>query len=266
MNTVVASEMIGAEVRKLVRHRPTMATAFVLSVVVTALYLATIWFRAEGGIGGAQALSSGSTLLGVYFGSISAMFIGATAGTIDLSNGVFRDLVATGRSRTALFLVRIPAAVIVALAFNLGGFLLTVLTALALGGGDGATPSIATILAFAGWVALATIVVTVLSVGTASLTGSISLTLTGLIAWQTVASTLLYSAAFLGPTRNALLAVALGHLRPGPAIGSPDLPGSTNALAMLILPMPTTLAVLVVLAWAVVPAVAGAWRVRTQDA
>lgn len=265
MNCAVARHMIGAEVRKLVRHGPTMMTASVLSLGITALYLAVIWFRAEGAIGGAQALSSGSTLLGAYFGSFTAMFVGTMAGTIDLNNGVFRDLVATGRSRTALYLIRIPAAIFVALAFNLGGFLLTVVTALALSG-DEAAPSAGTILEFGGWVILATTVVTILSVGVASLTGSTSLTLTALIGWQTVASTLLYGAAFLGPARNALLAVALGYLRPGPAIGGPDLPGNTNTLAMLTLPMPAIVAVLVIVAWAVVPTIAGAWRVRTQDA
>lgn len=264
MNAVIARQMVGAEVRKLVRHRATMVTAFVLSVAITALYLATIWFRAEGGIRSAQALSSGSTLLGAYFGSFTAMFIGATAGTIDLSNGVFRDLVATGRSRIALFLVRVPAAIILALAFNLGGFLLTVLTALGLG--DEVAPSVVAILEFAGWVMVATVVMTILSVGVASLTGSLPLTLVALIGWQTIGSTLLYSAVFLGPVRNALLMVALGHLRPGLAIGGPDLPGSTNTVAMLVLPMSTVVAVLVLLAWAVIPTVAGAWRVRTQDA
>jgi len=257
--------MIGAEVRKLVRHRPTMITASVLSLGITALYLAVIWFRADGAIGSAQALSSGSTLIGAYFGSFTAMFVGTMAGTIDLNNGVFRDLVATGRSRTVLFLVRIPAALMLALAFNLVGFALTVITALMLKG-DEATPSISTILEFGGWVILATTVVTILSVGIASLTGSTALTLTALIGWQTVASTLLYGAVFLGPARNALLAVALGNLRPGLAIGTRDLPGSTNTLAMLTLPGPAIVAVLVIVAWAVVPTIVGAWRVRTQDA
>ena len=43
------------------------------------------------------------------FGFIIAATLGATAGTSDLTNGVFRQLVITGRSRLALYLARIPA-------------------------------------------------------------------------------------------------------------------------------------------------------------
>jgi hypothetical protein len=43
------------------------------------------------------------------FGFIIAATLGATVGTTDLSEGVFRHLVVTGRSRLALYLARIPA-------------------------------------------------------------------------------------------------------------------------------------------------------------
>ncbi len=43
------------------------------------------------------------------FGFIVAATLGATAGSIDLSDGMFRHLVVTGRSRLALYLARIPA-------------------------------------------------------------------------------------------------------------------------------------------------------------
>ena len=42
--------------------------------------------------------------------SVVGVIIGATAGGADIESGVFRDLVATGRSRTALFFARVPAA------------------------------------------------------------------------------------------------------------------------------------------------------------
>lgn len=113
---------------------------------------------------------------------------------------------------------------------------------------------------------LATAVVTTLAVGVGSLTGSRSLTLTAVIGWQTVASTLLYAAVFLGTARDGVLLVALSHLRPGIHFGSPDAPGSAGALTDLDLPMATATAVLVLSAWMVIPILAGAWRVRTQDA
>ena len=57
-------------------------------------------------------------------GFIIAATVGAAAGTTDLTEGMFRHLVITGRSRVALFLARIPAGLailvpIVALAFTM---------------------------------------------------------------------------------------------------------------------------------------------------
>jgi hypothetical protein len=43
------------------------------------------------------------------FGFIVAATLGCTAGSIDLTEGMFRHLVVTGRSRVALYLARIPA-------------------------------------------------------------------------------------------------------------------------------------------------------------
>ena len=43
------------------------------------------------------------------FGFIVAATLGATAGSVDLTDGMFRHLVVTGRSRLALYLARIPA-------------------------------------------------------------------------------------------------------------------------------------------------------------
>ncbi len=43
------------------------------------------------------------------FGFIVAATLGATAGSSDLTDGMFRHLVVTGRSRLALYLARIPA-------------------------------------------------------------------------------------------------------------------------------------------------------------
>ena len=49
------------------------------------------------------------------FGFIVAATLGAAAGTTDLSDGMFRHLVITGRSRIALYLARIPAGLSIVL-------------------------------------------------------------------------------------------------------------------------------------------------------
>ena len=49
------------------------------------------------------------------FGFLIAAVLGASAGTTDLSEGMFRHLVITGRSRLALYLARIPAGLAILL-------------------------------------------------------------------------------------------------------------------------------------------------------
>ena len=265
MSRAVAGPMIAADILKLRRHRPTMATAAALSFGVTGLYLAVILARHNGQLPGARTLGDGTALMGLYFGSFAAILIGTEAGTIDLAAGVFRDLAATGRSRTALFLTRVPAAIAVALVFTLGGFLLTVAATFAFHGPTPA-PGPGLIAGSGGWVVLATVVITALAVGVGSLTGSRAVTLTAIIGWQTIASGMLYLATFLGAARDLVLVFAVSRFLPGPAIGTRANPGSSNALNNLKLPMPAVVAILVILGWLVVPAVAGAWRTRSREA
>lgn len=61
------------------------------------------------------------------FGFIMAATVGTAAGTTDLSDGVFRHLVATGRSRLALYLARIPAGLSIVLPLVAVGFAITCL-------------------------------------------------------------------------------------------------------------------------------------------
>jgi hypothetical protein len=265
MNRTVARQMIAADILKLRRHWPTMIAAGTLSFGITIVYLAFILARHGGQFPGTRILSDGTSLMGLYFGSFAAILIGAEAGTIDVDNGVFRDLAATGRSRTALFLTRIPAAVAVALVFTLSGLAIAVAAAF-LRHGSAAAPGATQVLESVGWVALATAVDTALAVGVASVTGSRSIALTAIIGWQTVATGIVYLASFLGATRDLVLVIALCRLLPGPAIGTRANPGSSNALDNFKLPMPVVVAVLVILAWVVIPAVAGAWRTKTRDA
>ena len=49
------------------------------------------------------------------FGFIAAMTLGATAGCSDLADGMFTQVVLTGRSRVALYLARIPAGLAIVL-------------------------------------------------------------------------------------------------------------------------------------------------------
>lgn len=56
------------------------------------------------------------------FGFIVAATVGATAGSADLGEGMFRHLVVTGRSRLALYLARIPAGLAIIVTLVAVGF------------------------------------------------------------------------------------------------------------------------------------------------
>jgi hypothetical protein len=112
------------EIRK---RRGLIITVAVLIVAPTVLVLGLrLLFHAVDphgyGLAGSPGLFSQLTNLMAEFGFIAAAALGASAGTTDLSDGMFRHLVITGRSRLALYLARIPAGLailvpLVALAF-----------------------------------------------------------------------------------------------------------------------------------------------------
>jgi hypothetical protein len=58
------------------------------------------------------------------FGFIVAATVGCTAGSRDVTEGVFRHLVLTGRSRLALYLARIPAAIAIVVPLVAIGYLI----------------------------------------------------------------------------------------------------------------------------------------------
>jgi hypothetical protein len=114
------------EIRK---RRGLMITVAVLIVAPTVLiYGLRLLFHAVDphsyGLAGSQGLFSQLSNLMAEFGFIAAVALGAAAGTTDLSDGMFRHLVITGRSRLALYLARIPVGLavtvpLVALAFSM---------------------------------------------------------------------------------------------------------------------------------------------------
>jgi hypothetical protein len=55
-------------------------------------------------------------------GFIVAAFVGSTAGSVDLTEGMFRHLVITGRSRLALYFARIPAGLAIVIAMVAVGY------------------------------------------------------------------------------------------------------------------------------------------------
>ena len=56
------------------------------------------------------------------FGFVVAAVVGSTAGSVDLTEGMFRHLVITGRSRLALYFARIPAGLAIVIAMVAVGY------------------------------------------------------------------------------------------------------------------------------------------------
>jgi len=109
-----------------------MITMLVLIVLPTVLFYGLrLLFHAidphSYGPAGTPDLFSQVSSLIAEFGFIAAAALGAAAGTTDLSEGVFRHLVITGRSRLALYLARIPAGLAILVPLVALAFLMTCL-------------------------------------------------------------------------------------------------------------------------------------------
>jgi hypothetical protein len=260
MTLTVFRQMVGAEILKVRRNRSVMAFALLLTVGVVVLLYGYVAIQHSSNplqnepAGGTLGMHRGIRDLGEFFGMLAAVLIGAEVGTADLSSGVFRDLVTTGRSRLALFGVRLPAAAIVTLCLSAVAYAVVLIATFVFADGT-PTPGLGLILQGAAWIALANVVVVALSVGVGSLTGSRALTLTAVIGWQAILTNILVNVSSLGSARDALLTPALTNLEPA-TFGSGD-----NSVIMA-----TGIAVVVTGAWLIIPQLMGAWRTRTRDA
>jgi hypothetical protein len=260
MTLTVFRQMVGAEILKVRRNRSVMAFALLLTVGVVVLMYGYIAIRHASNpvqyepAGGINGFRHGMRDLAEFFGMLAAVLIGAEVGTADLSSGVFRDLVTTGRSRLALFGVRLPAAAIVTLCLSAATYALVLVATFVFAGGT-PTPGLGDVLQGAGWIALANVVVAALAVGVGSLTGSRALTLTAVIGWLAILTNILVNVSSLGSARDVLLTPALAQLMPLKG-GSSD-----NPVIMAV-----GIAVLVICAWLVIPQLVGGWRTRTRDA
>ncbi len=256
----VALEMFGADLLKLRKKRGTLIWALVLALAPVIVFFAVKAIQHSSAplkhepAGGTQGYRDGLRAVAIFFGPLAAILIGVEAGAGDVSAGVFRDLVVTGRSRGALFASRIPAALTACWAVMLGAFALLLLGTYTLASGM-PTPDAALVLNGLGFTLLSTGVICVIAVGFASLTGSKAASITALIGWQLVASPLIAQIGSLGSAREGILSQAIQHFSP---VRLGDRGGS------VALSQGTALVVLVI--WLALFVALGAWRTRRMDA
>lgn len=185
---------------------------------------------------------------------VAAVLVGATLGTGDLTAGVFRELVVTGRSRLALSAARVPAGlafllVPIAVAFGITAAASRVFT------GVREPPSGTLLVQSGAWLALVAAVSMAIALGVASLFSSRGTSIGILLGWQLGLMPVLIAIGSLGSLREGLFYTAAERLEPA-ALVEGQIAVSTSAAT----------AVVVLIAWTVIPLALGAWRTSTRDA
>jgi ABC-type transport system involved in multi-copper enzyme maturation permease subunit len=205
--------------------------------------------------GGIENFAGSMEMLGAL-AAIAAVIVGVTAGAGDLSAGVFRTLVVTGRSRIRLFAARIPGGLALILPFVTVGFVIAAVASIALAG-SAPQADAGFVARMAAWIAAQAAVAFAIGLGVSSLFGSRGMSIGVVLGWMLAVEPLLGAISVLGSLRIGLLGAAFQRLMPtSPLVESsgPTVPMSVGAAA------------LVVALWALVPLAVGAWRTATRDA
>jgi hypothetical protein len=248
--------LVSAEILKLVRRRGTMAWCAILTIgsVIVAYGILVSLHAANpahhGAAGGRQNLQDLIFLLG-GLANVAAILIGSAAGTQDVSSGVFRELVVTGRPRSTLFNVRLPGALAVVYPLVATGFGLAVLGAF-LFAGEKPLPTGSELWHYAAYLVAITSVDVAIAIGLSAFASS-RVVVGVLIAWNAIVSHLLISITSLGSARKYIDVAAAQHFLPR---GANDTTVSMSGAA----------AIVILLVWAGAFQRAGRWWVLRRDA
>ncbi len=249
--------LVNAEILKLVRRRGTMIWCLLLtvgSVIVTEAILLVLHAANSAKHGPAGGTTNLDHLVFVIggLGTVASILLGAAAGTQDVSAGVFRDLVVTGRSRKTLFNVRYPGTLIVFLPMLAAAFGIALACCYGFASGL-ATPSGGTVGRYAAYLAGVTIVNIAVALGLAAFASS-RVVVGVLIAWVAIVAPLLQSITSLGSVRELSYVAAAISL----------LPDTADAGSRV--PMSTSTAVAVFIGWVAAFLLAGRWWTERRSA
>ena len=120
--------MIATRFMELRKRRGLMAALIFVTIGIPTIFLAirlvahAVDPKSYGPAGGADIFNALVAGVLYVFGFIVAATLGCTAGSVDLTEGMFRHLVVTGRSRLALYLARIPAGLAIVVTLMAIGF------------------------------------------------------------------------------------------------------------------------------------------------
>lgn len=251
------SRLISVEVLKLRHRRGMLAVAilltFGLSLVVFAVMAAQHGSDPGryGPAGGQDNYQNAVNTLTIMAFTVGVM-IGATAGTQDIESGVFRDLAATGRSRSALFGARVMGAWAIVVPILAATMALQAILSIALAGSLVA-PVASTIVPATAAIMVAGMLSSAVGVGLSALAGSRGVVIGTLLAFFLAIEPALSALSVLGSARQALPVIAIdriGHI-PFPFDGKVEA-GLGVAIAVSII-------------WSVAALALGAWKTSTRE-
>ena len=120
--------MVATRIMEMRKRRGLMAALIVVNIGIPAVFLLVrliahaVAPKSYGPAGGYDIFTSLVAGVMYVFGFIVAATLGCTAGSVDLTEGMFRHLVITGRSRLALYFARIPAGLAIIVPMVAVGF------------------------------------------------------------------------------------------------------------------------------------------------
>jgi hypothetical protein len=267
--------IIGAKFLELRRRRVLMAVtaAFTVGTPVIFYGVREIYHLSDAaryGPAGAGAFANVVTLI-AEFGFVVAVMLGATAGTSDLTDGMFRHLVITGRSRLALYLARIAAGLSILLSLAAVGFTVAALATAFLGGPEPAS-AVAALpgdLARSGlWLELDLVIGFTVGLGLGSLMGQRTVPVVLLTVWQIIITPALadHVLPHLLNAQRIVVGVAMDQLKPAVLAGGVTVGPGGGIQPVALPPMPTWGMAAVVAGWILGWLAIGAWKMATRDA
>jgi hypothetical protein len=122
--------MVTTRFMELRKRRGLMIALIAVNIGIPVVFLAVrlishaVAPKSYGPAGGYEIFTTLVTGFMYVFGFIVAAVVGCTAGSVDLTEGMFRHLVITGRSRLALYFARIPAGLAIVISVVAVGYLI----------------------------------------------------------------------------------------------------------------------------------------------
>ncbi|MGH3397951.1 MAG: hypothetical protein ACRDPO_25000 [Streptosporangiaceae bacterium] len=220
--------------------------------------------------GAPNAFATAGTLMD-EFGFLIAVALGATAGTADVTDGMFRHLVITGRSRLALYLARIPAGLSVLLPLAAAGFTVACLVTAFLGSplpAGAVAPSPGAMAAAGLWLELDLVIAFTVGLGLGSLMGQRTVPVILLAVLEIIITPALAGHAlphFINGER-LIVGVAMDQLKPAALAGGITVGPGGGPRQLHLPPMPAWAMITVIAGWIIGWSAIGAWKMTTRDA